>query len=51
MGKEQLLRIVKYRNDNKQREELSDMYNQHIILDFEMNPVAKKYDEARKQGW
>lgn len=49
MGKEQLLRIVKYRNDNKQREELSGMYNQHIILDFEMNPVAKKFEEAKKQ--
>ena len=24
------------------------MYDQHIILDFEMNPVAKKYTEARK---
>lgn len=49
MGKEQLLRIVKYRNENKQREELLGMYNQHIILDFEMNPVAKKFEEARKQ--
>lgn len=25
------------------------MYDQHIILDFEMNPVAKKYVEVRKQ--
>lgn len=24
------------------------MYDQHIILDFEMNPVVKKYTEARK---
>lgn len=47
MGKEQLLRIVKYRNENKQREELLGMYNQHIILDFEMNPVAKN---SKKQG-
>lgn len=23
------------------------MYDQHIILDFEMNPVAKKYEDAR----
>lgn len=22
------------------------MYDQHIILDFEMNPVVKKYTEA-----
>lgn len=25
------------------------MYDQHIIVDFEMNPVAKKYVEARQQ--
>ncbi|OUO76757.1 hypothetical protein B5F53_16030 [Blautia sp. An249] len=25
------------------------MYAQHIILDFEMNPVAKKYEKARQQ--
>lgn len=25
------------------------MYDQHIILDFEMNPVAKKFVEAKKQ--
>ena len=24
------------------------MYDQHIILDFEMNPVLKKYAEVRK---
>lgn len=25
------------------------MYAQHIILDFEMNPVAKKYEKARQK--
>ena len=28
------------------REELSKIYNQNIVLDFEMNPVAKSFEEV-----